>query len=143
MLDLSRRIVIADIPGLIEGAAEGAGLGHDFLRHIERTTVIIHVLDAFPDDDVTPAEHYTAIRQELVDYSNMLAEKPEIIALNKLDLIPEEEHAEHIANLRIALQLDAKQEVFAISAATGQGTDELLHAVWKLLHDPDYTPAGW
>ena len=143
MLDLSRRIVIADIPGLIEGAAEGAGLGHAFLRHIERTTVIIHVLDAFPDDDSTPAQHYTAIRQELMDYSNMLAEKPEIIALNKLDLIPEEEHAQHIADLRIALKLDAKQEVYPISAATGQGTDELLHAVWKLLHDADYTPAGW
>jgi GTP-binding protein len=105
--------------------------------------VIIHVLDAFPDDDASPADHYTAIRQELMDYSNMLAEKPEIIALNKLDLIPEDEHAEHIANLRIALQLDANQEVFPISAATGQGTDELLQAIWKLLHSADYTPAGW
>jgi len=150
MLDQSRRMVIADIPGLIEGAAEGAGLGHSFLRHIERTTVIIHVLDAFPDDPQgdpenapTPAEHYTAIRQELMDYSSMLAEKPEIIALNKLDLIPEEEHAEHIANLRIALKLDSKQEVFPISAATGQGTDALLQAVWKMLHAADYTPAGW
>jgi len=144
MLDLSRRIVIADIPGLIEGAADGAGLGHDFLRHIERTTVIIHVLDAFPDDEnTTPADHYTAIRQELMDYSNMLAEKPEIIALNKLDLIPEDEHAEHIAKLRIALKLDAKQEVYPISAATGQGTEDLLQAIWQLLHSPDYTPAGW
>lgn len=143
MLDQSRRMVIADIPGLIEGAAEGAGLGHAFLRHIERTTVIIHVLDAFPDDDATPAEHYTAIRQELMDYSSELAEKPEIIALNKLDLIPEDEHSEHIAKLRIDLQLDANQEVFPISAATAQGTDQLLQAVWKLLHTADYTPAGW
>ncbi|MFK7758770.1 MAG: GTPase ObgE [Phycisphaerales bacterium] len=150
MLDQSRRIVIADIPGLIEGAAEGAGLGHSFLRHIERTTVIIHVLDAFPDDTQgdpentpTPAQHYTSIRQELMDYSSMLAEKPEIIALNKLDLIPEDEHAQHIADLRVALQLDANQEVFPISAATGQGTDELLDAIWKLLHSADYTPAGW
>lgn len=143
MLDQSRRVVIADIPGLIEGAAEGAGLGHAFLRHIERTTVIIHVLDAFPDDGATPAQHYTGIRQELMDYSSMLAEKPEIIALNKLDLIPEEEHAEHIAELRVALQLDSKQEVFAISAATGQGTGELMQAVWNMLHSEDYTPAGW
>ena len=150
MLDQSRRIVIADIPGLIEGAAEGAGLGHSFLRHIERTTVIIHVLDAFPDDTQgdpenapTPADHYKAIRQELMDYSSMLAEKREIIALNKLDLIPEDEHAEHITKLRVDLQLDANQEVFPISAATGQGTDELLGAVWKMLHSDDYTPAGW
>ncbi len=150
MLDQSRRMVLADIPGLIEGAAEGAGLGHAFLRHIERTTVIIHVLDAFPDDPQgdpenapTPAEHYRAIRQELRDYSSELAEKPEVIALNKLDLIPEEEHAEHIAKLRIELQLDANQEVFPISAATGFGTNELLQAVWKLLHSADYTPAGW
>jgi GTPase len=143
MLDQSRRMVIADIPGLIEGAAEGAGLGHAFLRHIERTTVIIHVLDAFPDDDATPAEHYTSIRQELQDYSSELAEKREIIALNKLDLISEDEHAEHIAKLRVELQLDANQEVFPISAATGQGTDELLQAVWKMLHSADYTPAGW
>lgn len=150
MLDASRRIVLADIPGLIEGAADGAGLGHAFLRHIERTTVIIHVLDAFPDETQgdpentpTPADHYRAIRQELQGYSSELAEKREIIALNKLDLIPEEEHAEHIAQLRIALKLDANQEVFAISAATGQGTGELLDAVWNLLHSADYTPAGW
>ena len=137
MLGPDRRLVIADIPGLISGAAEGAGLGHDFLRHIERTTLLIHVLDVMPEDGSSPADNYRAIRQELMDYSSMLAEKREIIALNKLDLIPEEDRESAIAELRAQLQLGADDQVFAISGATGQGTRELLDAAYTALHGID------
>lgn len=142
MLDASRRIVIADIPGLIAGAADGAGLGHDFLRHIERTRIILHVLDAQPLDGSDPAENYRAIRQELMDYSSELAEKPELIALNKLDLVPENERAGLVKTLRSDLQLDSDTEVLGISGATGIGTPELLEALWSALHTPDEAP-GW
>ncbi|MCA9304778.1 MAG: GTPase ObgE [Phycisphaerales bacterium] len=142
MLDASRRIVIADIPGLISGAAEGAGLGHDFLRHIERTRVILHVLDAQPLDGSDPAENYRAIRQELMDYSSELAEKPELIALNKLDLVPEAERAALVKKLRSDLRLDSETEVLGISGATGIGTPALLEALWSSLHAPDEVP-GW
>jgi len=142
ILDQSRRVVIADIPGLIEGAAEGAGLGHDFLRHIERTQVIIHVLDVDPDNELTAAQNYRNIRRELVDYSSELAEKPEMIALNKLDLMTDEEQQEAIDALRVELQLDANQEIFAISGATGFGCDKLLETAWTLLHGDEVQP-GW
>ena len=98
-----RRMVFADIPGLIEGAAEGAGLGHEFLRHIERTTVIVHLLDARPADGGDPAANYRVIREELQRYSEALAEKREIIVLNKIDLIPEGERGPAIAALARAL----------------------------------------
>lgn len=142
ILDQARRIVIADIPGLIEGAAEGAGLGHDFLRHIERTRVIIHVLDVEPDNAMGAAANYRSIRQELVEYSSELAEKPEMIALNKLDLMTEEDREEAINTLRTELQLDASQEIFPISGAIGLGCDEMLEAAWQLLHGEE-VQAGW
>jgi len=140
-LDADRRLVIADIPGLIEGAARGAGLGHDFLRHIERTSVLIHVLDAAPPDGSRPADNHRAIREELMGYSSMLAEKPEIIALNKLDLIPQDEHERLVADLCRDLQLGAGELVFPISGATGIGTTPLLEAAWSLLHADD--EEGW
>ncbi len=141
-IDGSRRVIIADIPGLIEGAADGAGLGHDFLRHIERTQVIVHMLDAVPLDDSSPAENYRAIRQELMEYSSELAEKPELIALNKLDLVPEDERDVLVKQLRSDLQLDSNTEVFAISGATGIGTKGLLDALWTKLHGTESVP-GW
>jgi GTPase len=141
-LDPARRLVLADIPGLIEGAADGAGLGHDFLRHIERTTVIIHMLDVEPDNGLSAAENYRSIRQELMDYSSELAEKPEMIALNKLDLVMEEDQQAAIDTLRTELQLDANQEIFPISGATGVGCDVLLEAAWKTLHG-EKVQAGW
>jgi GTP-binding protein len=88
-----RRLVVADIPGLIEGAAEGAGLGHDFLRHIERTELLVHVLDIAPFDESDPVENYRAIRGELEAYSAELAAKRELVALNKIDLVPEPDRA--------------------------------------------------
>src|SRR5947208_3454548 len=81
-----RRIVVADIPGLIEGARHGAGLGHNFLRHIERTTAIVHLLDLFPMDGSDPAENYRKIRRELEAFSPTLAQKREVVAANKMDL---------------------------------------------------------
>jgi len=142
ILDQARRIVIADIPGLIEGAADGAGLGHDFLRHIERTRVIIHVLDVEPDNAMGAAANYRNIRQELVEYSSELAEKPELIALNKLDLMTEEDREEAINTLRTELQLDANQEIFPISGAIGLGCDKMLEAAWQLLHGEE-VQSGW
>lgn len=132
-LDADRRLVIADIPGLIEGASEGAGLGHDFLKHIERTRVLVHVLDVMPSDETTPEDNYRAIRAELEAYSPILAEKPEIIALNKLDLLPDEESREEaIKGMRASLRLGVDTLVFGISGATGMGVRELMEQCWKI-----------
>lgn len=144
MVDNERRIVIADIPGLIEGAAGGAGLGHDFLRHIERTRVIVHVLDVQPPDGSTPAENYRTIRKELMDYSALLAEKPEIIALNKLDMLGHEsEWDEAVRALRAELRLDAGHEIVGMSGAVGVGTDDLIAKLWLMLHRVDEAIEGW
>src|SRR5204863_1155861 len=91
-----RRIVVADIPGLIEGAHKGAGLGHDFLRHIERTKVIVHLLDLFPPDGSDPAENYRTIRKELESFSPALAAKEELIAANKIDLAIDGSALDHL-----------------------------------------------
>lgn len=134
-LDADRRLVIADIPGLIEGAASGAGLGHDFLRHIERTRVLVHLLDVMPDNEMTPADNYRTIREELSKYSSVLAEKPEILALNKLDLLPdEEERMERVKTLRLELRLGRDTEVVPLSGAAKLGTRELLEKLWGMLH---------
>src|SRR5205807_1202589 len=104
-LDQLRRLVFADIPGLIEGASSGAGLGHEFLRHIERTKVLVHLVDIDPADGSEPAANYAMIRAELARYSAVLGEKPEIIALNKLDLLDADEARKSIAAFRKALKL--------------------------------------
>lgn len=141
-LDADRRLVIADIPGLIEGAAEGAGLGHEFLRHIERTRVIVHVVEVEPEDGSDPAENYRTVRRELAGYSRELAEKPELIAINKIDLLPAEgDVAAMLGLVRAALKLGAKDELFPISAAARIGTRELLAACWGLVH-PEGAGAG-
>ena len=141
-LDHSRRLVIADIPGLIEGASDGAGLGHDFLRHIERTKVILHVLDVEPDNGRSPAENYRSIREELMGYSTELAEKPELIALNKLDLMTDEDRQEAIDSLRTELKLDARTMVHAISGASGFGCEPLLESAYGVLHK-NRVESGW
>lgn len=133
-LDAERRLVLADIPGLIEGAAHGAGLGHEFLRHIERTRVLVHVVDIEPADGSDPAENFHMIRNELFEYSPALAEKPEIIAINKLDLLGGSESAQTAVELlRSALRLGADERVYPISAATGEGTAVLMEACWQTL----------
>src|SRR5205085_1380183 len=112
-LDAERRLVIADIPGLIEGASEGAGLGLDFLRHIERTRVLVHVIDILPIDGSRPIDAYRQIRKELEAYSPKLAGKPELLAANKMDLSGA---SEALADLRS--ELPGKQ-IFALSAVSG------------------------
>ena len=119
-----RRFVMADIPGLIEGAHAGAGLGHDFLKHIERTTLIVHILDIMPTDGSDPAENYRAIRGELEQHSNILAQKQEIIVANKTDLDPDGETVEE-------LRKKLNTEVHAISAVTGSGMKELSEFLWQ------------
>ena len=133
VLDTKRRLVFADIPGLIEGAADGAGLGHEFLRHIERTKILVHLLDIAPEDGTTPAENHAMIRRELAKYSTILAEKPEIIVLNKIDVLDEDDAAKAIAGFRKSLRLGHSEPLLTLSAATGQGTRELLEKVWLTL----------
>jgi GTPase len=142
-LDPTRRIVLADIPGLIEGAAHGAGLGHDFLRHVERTRVLVHVVDAAPLDESDPVENYAKVRREIQEYSPLLAEKPEIIALNKMDLLEEEERKQKVADFRTRLQLGHDEEVLAISAAARAGLRELLEQLWRMLHPTGEKVEGW
>lgn len=142
-LDGTRRIVVADIPGLIEGASQGAGLGHDFLRHVERTKVLVHLLDVLPEDGSEPAENYRKIRAELLAYSGALAEKQELVVLNKLDLVPDEkQRAKVLKKLCAELELRADKDVMAISGAAGMGLKELLERWWKLLHGKKVA-AGW
>ncbi len=126
-----RRFLMADIPGLIEGAHEGAGLGHDFLRHIERTRILVHILDIMPTDESDPVENYKKIRNELAMHSAELAVKKELIVLNKTDLDPDGEFAEDIKN-----RLD-KDNVIAISAVAGHGLEELNERLWKMVKGKD------
>ncbi|MGD1914746.1 MAG: GTPase ObgE [Phycisphaerales bacterium] len=142
-LDTSRRLIIADIPGLIEGAASGAGLGHEFLRHVERTKVLIHVLDLVPDSD-TPAANYARIRDELGQYAPALLEKPELIALNKADLfVDQSELDETIARTRRDIGVDDDNRVLVISGAARQGLRELLEAAWAMVHPAGNAQPGW
>ncbi len=124
-----RRIVVADIPGLIEGAQHGAGLGHAFLRHIERTKIIVHILDLFPLDGSDPADNYRKIRKELEAFSPNLAAKHEIVAANKMDLAIDQTA---LQKLRDDLP---SVEILAISGATRHGIESLLDRIWKLLRD--------
>ncbi len=143
-LDATRRIVLADIPGLIEGASRGVGLGHEFLRHIERTRVIVHLLDAAPIDGSDPAENYRVVRRELGQYSQELADKPEIVALNKMDLIPgEDERGQVLNKVAAALEMIPGRDVVAISGAAGKGLRELMERVWTMLHPAGKTDPGW
>ncbi len=120
--------VIADIPGLIEGAAEGIGLGHDFLRHIERTKVLIHIVDAASVEGRDPAEDIARIDHELMAYDADMKRKPQIIAANKLDLLSPGDREAVLNKLKEKYEND-DTKVFPISAATGEGLRELLYHV--------------
>lgn len=124
-----KSFVVADIPGLIGGAAEGAGLGHDFLRHIERTRLLVHVLDISGSEGRDPIEDYKQIRKELADYSLKLTELPELIAANKMDITGAEDYLEF---LREELE-GANVEIFPVSAATAKGFEPLLDRILALL----------
>jgi len=137
--------VLADIPGIIEGAGEGAGLGHDFLRHIDRCRLLIHVVDASGSEGRDPIADFEAINAELAVYSSELASRPQIVAANKCDLVPE--GSDNLEKLRAYIEQKGLP-FFAVSAASHQGTRELvLAAAEALSHLPpvavfeaDYVP---
>lgn len=128
--------VMADIPGLIEGASEGIGLGHDFLRHIERTKVLVHVVDAAATEGRDPVEDIKTIMNELKSYDESLLERPQLIAANKIDAIYDEENNE-VERIRKAFP-DIK--VFPISGVSGKGIQELLYELVKVLDTVDRAP---
>ncbi|MBR6229081.1 MAG: GTPase ObgE [Eubacterium sp.] len=138
-LEGGRGFVMADIPGLIEGAAEGVGLGHDFLRHIERTRVILHVVDAASTEGRDPIEDIRAINRELSEYDAVLAERPQIIAANKLDCLYGEDRETVLTLLKEEFEPQGIP-VYPISAVTGEGVKELLYQVRKMLDDTPQEP---
>lgn len=146
-LDEERSFVMADIPGLIEGASEGTGLGHEFLRHVERCRLILHVLDVSGSEGRNPAEDFEKINQELANFSESLAECPQIVVANKSDMATQEQINE-LENFIKSKNL----KFYAISAATTQGTKELMQIVSeelsklppvKIYEAQPLTPADW
>lgn len=123
--------VMADIPGLIEGASEGVGLGHDFLRHIERNRLIVHLVDIAKTDGREPVEAIKAINNELSTFSEKVANKPQILVLNKIDIVTDEEIDTVVSDVKKAFNC----EIYLISAATGTGIKELKSAIWKKLSE--------
>jgi len=135
-LDESHSFVLADIPGLIEGANEGIGLGHDFLRHIERTKVILHVLDVAGLEGRDPIEDYNKINNELKLYNERLATRPQIIVANKMDLVEAQENFPKVAEYMKKLG----HEIYPVSAATGEGLPQLMQLTAKLLREHVESP---
>jgi len=132
-----RSFVMADIPGLIEGAHEGVGLGHDFLRHIERTKLLLHMIDTASLDERDPIEDYEKINRELTMYSPELGDRAQIVALNKVDL---PQARENLPRVQEYLERKGVQS-YAISAATGAGVEQLMHRVAdRLAEIPDLPP---
>jgi GTP-binding protein len=129
-VDTNRSFVIADIPGLIEGAAEGAGLGHQFLRHLARTHLLLHIVDIAPyDDAVDPVKEARAIVEELRKYDEELYQKPRWLVLNKLDMVPDEERDQRRADFIKAFGWDGP--CFCISAISGDGCKPLVYAIME------------
>jgi GTP-binding protein len=123
-----RAFVLADLPGLIEGAHEGIGLGHEFLRHVERTRVVVHLVEPLPTDGSDPLQNYRVIRRELELHGRSLADKPEIVAVSKSELTGS-------AEVRQKLEEELGKRVIAISAVTGAGLADLVRAVVAELHE--------
>jgi GTPase len=127
-----RSFVVADVPGLIEGAHRGAGLGHQFLRHLERTKVLVHLVDVSGETDRDPAADLDTVRRELELFQPTLAAKPQLVAANKIDAIDPSELDARVAGLeRRAAEL--KLPFFRVSGATGAGVPDLLEAMWRRL----------
>jgi GTP-binding protein len=121
-----RSFVVADVPGLIEGAHEGHGLGHQFLRHIERTKVLVHLVDVSGASGRNPVDDFHVIRQELSSYDRRLLEKPQLVVANKMDAVDDPARAAALERTARAAGLP----FFAISAVTGSGVPALLEAAW-------------
>ena len=138
-LDDGKGFVIADIPGLIEGASEGVGLGHEFLRHIERTKVLIHLVDAASTEGRDPIADIYAINKELEAYNADIAHRPQVIAANKIDAIYTEDGEDPVAKIRAEFEPKGIK-VFPISAVSGQGLSELLYCVSDMLADINEAP---
>jgi GTP-binding protein len=132
-VSFDRSFAMADIPGLIEGAHLGAGLGHEFLRHIERAGILVHLVEPSPADESDPLSNYRVVHDELEQYDVQLGRRPEIVAVTKAELPGALEVRE-----RLASELGC--DVLAISAVTGQGLDKLLHAVTRALDQRTQTP---
>ena len=138
-MENSRGFVIADIPGLIEGASQGAGLGHEFLRHIERTKVIIHIVDAAGTEGRDPIADIYAINKELENYNADIGKRPQVIAANKIDAIYSVEESDPLAALKAEFEPKGIP-VYPISAISGQGLKELLYHVREMLDGLDQEP---
>ena len=137
-LDYEKNFVMADIPGLIEGAADGVGLGHDFLRHVERTKLILHIVDAAAIEGRNPVEDYHKINSELKRYSEKIAARTQILVANKIDLPQSQEHLPELEKLA----QDEGIKFFAISAVTHEGVDALIKYVgqWLDEHGAEFEP---
>ncbi len=125
-----RSFIVADIPGLIEGAAEGAGLGHDFLRHIERTRMLCHVVDISGCEGRDPIDDFLKINAELKEYSEKLAALPQIVACNKCDVYGAEDNLK-----KFRKKYGKKYRIFPVTAVTGEGTRELIEGIFDVLKD--------
>ena len=125
-LDEEKSFVVADIPGLIEGASTGTGLGHDFLRHIERTKILAHVIDASGFEGRDPLEDFNKINKELENYSKVLSKKKQIIVLNKIDLIQDENQIKELKN-----KFEKDYDIHEISAISGKNLKELLYKLYE------------
>ncbi|MET0616077.1 MAG: GTPase ObgE [Thermoleophilaceae bacterium] len=130
-----RQLVVADIPGLIEGASAGAGLGHEFLAHVERCRLLVHVLDLKPLDGSDPEQNYETVEAELREHGHGLARLPRLMALSKADLVPPEDAQAAVERWRERLGI----EVFATSAATGEGLRELADAIFRHVAPEEHT----
>ncbi|MBR4169862.1 MAG: GTPase ObgE [Lachnospiraceae bacterium] len=141
VVDLSdaKSFVMADIPGLIEGAGEGAGLGHDFLRHIERTKVLLHIVDVASTEGRDPVEDIYTINRELSVYNTELSKRPQILALNKTDMIPEDAAEDPIVRIREEFAPQG-YEIYPICALTGEGIKELLYHISSVLDTLEQEP---
>jgi GTP-binding protein len=133
-VDADRQFVMADIPGLIEGAHTGAGLGHEFLRHIERAGILVHLVEPAAVDGSDPLTNYDTIRAELVQYDSRLSERPEIIAVTKAEL-------PGAAEVRELLVARAGKDVLLVSAVTGQGLNQLVQAIAAALEAREHAAA--
>lgn len=130
-VSLEKSFVIADIPGLIEGAADGAGLGVQFLRHLQRTGLLLHIVDLAPFDDVDPVKEAKAIVKELKKYDASLHEKPRWLVLNKLDMVPEDEREKRVKDF--VKRFGWKGPVFQISGLTREGCEDLVKEIYDYL----------